>query len=277
MTVRSSHLKLVGALGAAALTVGAIGAASPALAAGHDLTYQCTGQPVPLQAVDTTLNPGAIPAKMTAGQSVKNSMSLVVHLNQTQTGIAQAAGDSVDGKVVAKGPLAFKLNIPNTAIDQTLGATQDVTASGKGTITAAKAGKFKVNAGAINATLNLTRSGNTTTATQDCTAPTDGTQTLATVTVAKDKTKSKVSAKGSGGKATVTDKVKSHFGLVPTGKVKFTLKKGSKSVTAKGSLNKKGVAKISRSLSAGKYSITAKYAGDKNVKGSTGKGSVTVK
>ncbi|HEX3930815.1 MAG TPA: Ig-like domain repeat protein [Nocardioides sp.] len=277
MTVRSKNLKLVGALGAAALTVGTLGAVSPALAAGHDLTYTCTGNPIPLGAVDSTLNPGTIPAKLAAGQALTQHMSLVVHLNQTQTGIAQAAGDSVDGKIVAKGPLAFKLNIPTTAIDQTLGATQDVRAAGKGTITASKVGSFTVNAGGINATLNLTKGGTTTQVTQSCTAPTDGTQTMGTIKVTKDKTKSKVSAKVKGSKATVSDKVKSHFGLKATGKVSFTLKKGSKTIKATAKI-KKGVAKFTtKSLAKGKYSIVAKYAGTKNLKGSTGKGKVTIK
>lgn len=277
MTVSSKNLKLVGALSAAALTVGALGAVSPALAAGHDLTYGCTtGSPAPLGDTASTLDPGAIPAKMSAGQSLKQAMSLVVHLSQAQTGLAQALGTSVNGKVNASGPLAFKLKIPDTAIPQTPGATMDVTASGKGTITATKVGSFKVNAPTINATLNISGGTSPVTVTQTCTPPTDGTQTLGTVTVGKDKTKSKVSASAKGSKATVKDKVTSRFGLKATGKVSFTLKKGSK--TVKGSAKiKKGVATFSKSLGAGKYSIVATYKGNKNLKGSTGKGSVTVK
>ena len=105
--------------------------------------------------------------------------------------------------------------------------------------------------------------------------PTDGTQVLGTTTVAKDKTKSKVSAKVKGSTANVSDKVKSHFGLKPTGKVTFTLKKGSKTVgKAKGKISKKGVAKVSfKHLGSSKYSVSASYKGDKNLKGSKGKAS----
>jgi hypothetical protein len=273
MTVRSKHLKLAGAVTAATLTVGAL--ASPAVAAGHNLTYNCNGSPVPLGKVKSTLDPGKIPAKMTAGQSVKRSMNLVVKLNQKQTGIAQLVGTSVKGKITSKAAVAFKLKIPTTAIPQTPGATMQATASGPGTITAAKAGTFKVNAGTIGATLNITGGASPTTATQTCTAPGGAAKTLGTVKVAKDKTRSKVSAKVKNGKATVKDKVTSHYGLKPSGKVSFTLKKGHKTITAKGKLNKKGVASISKKLASGKYAVTAKFKGDKNLKGS--KGTYTLK
>ena len=96
---------------------------------------------------------------------------------------------------------------------------------------------------------------------------------LGTITVSKDKTKSKVSATVKGSTATVKDKVKSHFGLKATGKVKFTLKKGSTVVGhAKGKISKKGVAKVSfKKLKSTKYTVTAMYKGSSNLKGSTGK------
>jgi hypothetical protein len=275
MSLRShTHLKLIGAVGATALAIGTV--AAPAIAAPKDLTYNCsTGTPAPLGAIASTFNPGKIPAKLTAGQSVKRSMKLVVHLSQTQTGIAQTFGTSLNGKINAKGPVAFKMKIPDTAIPPTPGATMDVTATGPGSITAAKAGSFKVNAGTINATLNISGGASPLTATQTCSAPTGAAKTLGTIAVSKDKTKTAASASYSSKKhtATGTAKVKSHFGLVPTGKVTFTLKKGSHTVkTAKGTLNKKGVATVSfKGVTAkGNYSIGTKYAGDKNLKGSTG-------
>jgi hypothetical protein len=276
MSVRTKHLKLVGVGSAVALTIGAL--ASPALAAGHDLTYTCSGTPGPLGPVAATLNPGKVPAKLTAGQSVKRAMTEVVHLDQTQTGTAQALGTSVSGTIKAKGPLAFKMIIPDTPIPATPGATMDVNAAGPGTITATKAGKFKVNAGPIDAVLNLTGgAGGPITATQNCTAPTDGTKTLGTITVAKDKTKTTEKATGGKGSVQASAKVKSHFGLKATGKVKFTLTKGAKKVSDSAKI-KKGVAKASfKGLAKGKWSITAKYAGSKNLKGSSDKGSVTVK
>lgn len=270
MTVRSQHLKIAGAVGAAALTIATVGAASPALAASHDITYNCTkGNPAPLGPIDTTVTT-TVPAKSVAGQ--KSKVTVVVHLSQGQTALAQSLGTSVKGTITSKGLDALNLTIPATPIDQTPGATQDVTATGKGTISAASKGAVDVTTGTISATLQLSIK-----ASSSCVMPTDGTQVLGTTTVAKDTTKSKVSSKVKGKKATVTDKVKSHFGLAPTGKVSFTLKKGSKTVKASGKINKKGVAKISKTLTSGKWSVKASYKGDKNLKGSTGKGSLTVK
>lgn len=281
MSVRSKHLKVVGAMGAAALTIG--GLAAPALAADHDLTYSCTGDPVPLGDVASTLNPGSIPAAMTAGQSAKRSMTLVVHLNQTQTGIAQAAGTNVNGKVTSTGPLSFNLTIPNTAIPPGLGATMDATATGKGTITPNKAGSFVLKAGKINATLHLTGGvGGATTAKQSCTAPTNSTKNLGTITVSKDK--SKTSASGSYSakkqKSTLKSRVKgAKFGLAGTGKVSFTLKKGSHKVGSATGTLKKGLAKVSikKKLAKGTYTVTTKFKGDGGLKGSSGKGTFKVK
>ena len=46
MTVRSKHLKLAGAAGAAALTVSSLAVASPALAAGKTMTFSCVTSPL---------------------------------------------------------------------------------------------------------------------------------------------------------------------------------------------------------------------------------------
>jgi hypothetical protein len=273
MTVRPKHLTIVGAVGAVALTVG--GLASPALAAGKTMTFGCD---LPLGPTSATLTP-KIPAKMFAGQALKGKMKVVVRLTAPQTTAASVAGTSVAGKIVAKGEkktIAYTVTFPKTTINA--GSAQNITATGKSTITAPKPGKYTLNAGAIAATLNLTGGpGGPATIPQSCTAPTGASKTLGTIKVVKDTSKGKVKGKASGKTATVTDTVKAKHGGKVTGKVSFSLKKGSKTVKASGKLSKKGVAKISKKLTAGKWSVTAKYKGDKNVKGSTAKGSVTVK
>ena len=73
--------------------------------------------------------------------------------------------------------------------------------------------------------------------------------------------------------------MKSHFGTKVTGKVKFTLKKGThKLKTITNSVNKKGIAKAAfKSVKAkGKYSITAKYLGSKTLKSSSDKATFKV-
>jgi hypothetical protein len=276
----TKNLKLTGAAGAAAaLALGTI--AAPALAASHDLSYLCDT----LGPTNATLDVGTIPATMVAGQTSTRTMHMVVHLDQTQTGAAQSFGTSVNGKAVASGAnntFPFKLIIPDTAIPQTTGATMDVPANGPGTIRPLKAGTWTVTAGDMVATLNLSGGvGGTQTLTPNCLAPTDSTANFGTITVSKDKTKSAVSAsyskatKAAHGKAKVT----SHFGLKPTGKVKFTLKKGTHAIKSISStLNKKGVAKATfKGVKAkGKYSIVGKYAGDHDLKGSHGSGTFTV-
>lgn len=273
MTARSIQLKLAAVTGTAALAVTAF--ASPALATTQNITYDCTqGSPAPLGPISTTVT-STIPAKLVVGQKSKSTVTVVVHLSQTQTGIAQSLGTSVSGTITSKGADALKLTIPNTPIDQTPGATQDVTASGPGTVSSSKTGKVKVSTGTISATLHLSIDAKST-----CTMPSDGTQVLGTTTVSKDTTKSKASATDKNGTVTATDKVASKYGTVPTGKVTITLKKGSKKVgTTTGKLNKKGVASVKwKGVTAGgKYSLTAAYKGDKNVKGSSGKASFTVK
>lgn len=283
MSLRSKHLKLIGAAGAAALTVGTL--ASPALAVGHNLTYTCDA---PVGATSVTFDPGTVPAKMVAGQKLVNhNAKLTVHLNQQQTGLAQSVGDHVRGKGTSKGAgnsLPFSMTFPNTAIPATPGATMDINGTGQATIRPLTAGTWTVKVGDMAATLIFSLGGtDTTTLPATCTAPTNGTKNLATIAVSKDKSKTVTGASYNAkkDKATGTAKVKGKkFGLTGTGKVKFTLKKGTHKIkTIKGKLNKKGIAKVSfkHVKKAGKYSITAKYAGNKALKASSGKHTFKVK
>jgi hypothetical protein len=103
----------------------------------------------------------------------------------------------------------------------------------------------------------------------------DGGTAVTTKTV-KDKSKTKETAKYAAKKksATSTAKVTARYGTKATGKVKFTLKKGTHTVKSMtGKVNKKGIAKVVfKSVKAkGKYSITAKYSGSSTLKGSSGK------
>jgi hypothetical protein len=271
MTVRRKHLTIAGAVGAVALTVG--GLTSPALAASHDITYNCNkGNPAALGPIDTTLTTGAVPAKLVAGQKSKGNVTVVVHLSPQQAALAASLGTSVSGSIKSKGVDSLNLTIPSQSTTPAGDGTLDVTANGKGTISSAAAGKVKVSTGTINAVLKLSID-----ASSSCKMPTDGTQVLGTTTVSKDKSKSKVSGKVKAKKATVTDKITSKFGVKATGKVGFTFKKGSKTVKASGKISKKGVATVTKTLTSGKWSVTAQYKGNKGLKGSTGKGSVTIK
>ncbi len=271
----TKNLKLTGAAGAAALAIGSL--ASPALAASQHITYTCDV----LGPTDVSLNPGSIPATMVAGQTSKRTMHMVVHLDAVQTGTAKTFGDSVDGTAVATGAnktFPFNMTIPNQSIPSS--GTMDVSASGPGKIRPLQAGTWTVKAGDMVATLTLHGTSDTTVP-LNCVAPTDSTTHYGTIAVSKDKTTTAVTASYAAAKdiATGKAKVKSHFGLKATGKVNFILKKGTHKIkTLSGAVNKKGIAKVQfkNVKSKGNYSITGKYLGDHNLKGSSGKDTFTV-
>ena len=69
------------------------------------------------------------------------------------------------------------------------------------------------------------------------------------------------------------------FGLAGTGKVKFLLKKGTRTIQSKtDTLNKKGIASVAFTgvKKKGKYKIVAKFGGDKALKASSGSDTFTV-
>ena len=93
---------------------------------------------------------------------------------------------------------------------------------------------------------------------------------------AKDKSKTATKATYNAKKdvATGTAKVKGHFGLAGTGKVKFTLKKGTKTVKSVTATLKKGAAKAAfKNVKAkGSYSITAAFSRRRRAQGLLGQG-----
>jgi hypothetical protein len=264
MSARSAHLKFIGAAGAAVLAVGMV--ATPAVAASQDLTYNCSS----LGLVSVSLDPGPIPATMVAGQTSPRTMNMVVHVPDTLAPLV--GGQTVTGSVVASGAnntFPFNLTIPSQTVPTT--APVDINASGPGKIRPLKAGIWTVKAGDIAANLVLSGIGPLS---DTCLAPTDVTQNFGTIKVTKDKTNTtaKASYNARKDKATGTAKVKSHYGLKATGKVTFTLKKGHKKIAkATAKLNSRGIAKhvFAKVKKSGKYTITAKYAGNSNLNGSS--------
>jgi hypothetical protein len=277
--LHATHLKLVGASSAALLIAGM--AASPALAAPATVSYTCGPVTLPI-----TIDPGTLPTSLAAGQKVKQSFaSANVHLDAGTVGVAQAqgwtavsgtsTGDGTDGGTV------YKLTIPQTAVPQTAGSTLDLPATGSLTLQPTKAGSYKVFAGTATAFIQgYNASGPANSITLPCTPPTDGSNSFGTIKVNKDTTKTKASASDAGTTVKGKAKVKSHFGLKPTGKVTFTLMSGSHKVgTAKGKLSATGVAKATfkNVTKAGKYTLKAAFKGDKALKGSKGSATVKVK
>jgi hypothetical protein len=294
MTLRSKHLKIVGAAGAAALTVGALSA--PALSAPGDLTatatYSCiNGATTPV--AEFTMAPPST-TDLVAGQKITSAATVNVVLPPGATNLilTQFGWDHFKGNVKAASPsktLGLNLTVPMTEV----GAPDTPTpaeATGNAILQYPAAGTFTLKAGDFTANLQGFKNGSKLgkPAAVACEAPTgdsivlkDGSDASTTITVVKDKSKTTTTAKYASKthKATGVAKVKGkQFSLPGTGKVKFILKKGTKTVASKSGKLKKGVAKVNfKNVSKkGKYSITAKFAGDKGLKGSSGKDTFTV-
>jgi hypothetical protein len=286
MSARKTHLKLVGAASAALLTVGVVSA--PALAAAHDVSYSCFGGAL---TIPITMDVGTLPTSLVAGQKVTQTIiSPVAHLPAQAVQVAQAQGwDAVSATTVSATGTPYALNLPKTALPPpvappALPSPLDIPGTGAFTITSTKAGTVTVAAGDMTATIQGYKSGAPANAIPlDCVAPTDGTQNFGTIAVTKDKSKTVAVAdyNAKKDKATGSAKVKgATFGLKGTGKVKFTLKKGTHVVDSKkGKLNAKGkaVAVFAKVSKAGNYSITATFGGDGGLKGSKDKATFTVK
>jgi hypothetical protein len=284
MTARSTHLKFVaGAAGAAALAIGAV--AAPAVAAAGDVTftYNCSA---PVGATQVTINPGTFPSSIVAGQTVPaTGMTLAVTLSQTQLlTLEGATADHIRGSLSSTGAFSYSGTLPSTALDNPPPAEgQTIQATGvTGTLRPTSAGSYTVKAATASGSLTASNSGtDIATFNPTCTPPTNGSNDLATVAVTKDTTKTTVKSAYAKSKKTATETatVKSHFGLKPTGSVKFVLTKGSttKKITAKVNSKGKAVAKFTKITKSGKYKVVATYGGNAALKKSSGTVKFTVK
>jgi hypothetical protein len=305
MSVRNKNLKIVGAAGAALALTAAVTA--PSLAAGEEtanVNYSCASgaaTPTATYAVNTP------PAKMAAGQTVKLGTTSTLTLNPADSGLAETvlgtgADGAFSGTIVTKtSNKAVGLNLKIAKTDfATPGNPTTANASGKTLLRSTVTGKYTLKLGDIgHVHLQGYDNSGAKTGTFDFPSPenpptfgpctnADGKTTLknasnapATVKVVKDRTTTAVTASYAKVKkvATGTAKVRSHFGIKPTGKVKFTLKKGTHVITSITSkLNKKGIAKAAFKgvKSAGKYTIVGKYAGNAALKSSTGRDGFSV-
>ena len=264
---------LIGAAGAAALTIGAF--AAPASAAPHVVNYSCFGGTLP---IPVTMGIGTLPSKMVAGQKVTRTISGGnIHLASGVVDVAHLQGwDAVTAKTVPSSGTPYTLKIAKTTLPNP-SADMDIPATGAFTIRPTAAGTYKVRAG--NMTANIQGWVGATKSNLipiDCAAPTDGSNVFGSIPVSKDASKTTVKAsyakakKAAIGVATVKGK---NYGLAGRGSVKMTLKRGTakvKTITVK--LNSRGVAKgVFKSVTKkGKYKIVTVFGGSAGLKGSTG-------
>jgi hypothetical protein len=243
------------------------------------------------------------PTKLAVGQPLATTATFT--LDPTANGVATGLGwSSFNGTITTK-PSAtqagLKLKIAKTTLNTTPGGTTDSAAAGS-TLTGTKVGTFTFKLGNLGLVhLNGFDATGKPAAVPSAEFPTPGSigqclnadptgtttltagGTAVTVTVVKDTTKTTAKVKYLAAKKTAvaTAVVKSRFGVAPTGKVSFALKKAGKTIrTLKGAVSKKGVAKVSftKVKAKGKYTVVAKYLGSANLKRSTAKAvSFTVK
>jgi hypothetical protein len=296
---KNTNLKLVGALGATALAIGTV--AAPAVAAGGSkatVNYTCT-TPLGNATPSSVYKVAKAPAKMAVGQPLKTTAVFTLDANTTTLAETALMWSKFSGTITSK-PTAslagLKLKFPKTTLGNGAAGTTVADATGT-TLAGTKVGNFTFTLGDLDhVVLNgYDSSGNPVGSVEfpnsdgtfgKCTNDAGTTQLMTganpvTVKVVKDTTKTVASAKYSSKTQTAKGKAKvtSHFGTKVTGKVKFTLKKGThKLKTIKSSVNKKGVAKAAfkHVKAKGKYSITAKYLGSSTLKSSSDKATFTV-
>ena len=301
MSVRT-HYKLIGAAGAAALALGAL--AGPALAAAStaSASYTCNTQFGPAHP-SAVYNMSSPPATLAVGQGVATTATITLDAGTTGLATAGLGWTSFNGTITTapSATLAgLSLKVKKTTLG-TGGAPGTTVAPATGSILAGtKLGTFTFTLGNLGSVaLNGFDPAGTKLGSASFPSPgptgngrcfndaAGGTPLLAagnpvTVNVVKDTTKTAEKAKYSAKKNTATGiaTVTSRFGTPATGKVTFTLKKGTHKVkSVKGTLNKKGVASVAFKHVAkkGKYSITGKYAGSATLTGSADKAKFTVK
>lgn len=264
---------LIGAAGAAALTIGAI--ASPASAAPKVVSYSCFGGAI---TIPITMDAGTLPTKMVAGQKVTKAISGGnIHLASAVVDIALGQPwDAVTANTVSKSGTPYSLKIAKTTLPNP-SADMDIPATGSFTIRPVASGTYKVRAGNMTANIQGWLAGvKKNLIPLDCVAPTDGSNVFGSIAVAKDTSKTTVKGSYAKAKKTATGVavVKGrNFGLAGKGSVKMTLKRGTakiKTITVK--LNSKGVAKgVFKSVTKhGKYKIVTVFGGSAGLKASSG-------
>lgn len=286
MTLRHSaraRLRTVAAgsvLGLAAASASIVGTASPASA--EALSFDCNVPIVGAQTFTVDISSSA-PSQLPTGSTVTPDVTAVLNIPASLAdlmrgilGVEEVEGVitsvvSVDG-VEQTVPLAIPRTDAGDSGDAVLtatGALAPITGGDPGDVIEVLAGNQDVAMTLYNA------GGEGSPFAVPCTPSAGQDLTVGTISVVKAGSTTKVAASYNAkkDKVTGTATVKARNGIAATGKVKFVLKKGTKTVaTATKSLRSgKATASFLRVKKAGAYTLLAQYAGSDRVKGSTGK------
>lgn len=286
MTLRHSaraRLRTVAAgtvLGLAAASASIVGTASPASA--ESLSFDCTVPIVGLQTFTVDISHSA-PAQLPTGSTVTPDVTAVLNIPASLAdlmrgllGVEQVEGViqsvvSVDG-VTQTVPLTIPLTDAGESGDAVLtatGALAPITGGDPGDVIEVLAGNQDVAMSLING------EGVPSPFAVPCTPSAGQDLTMGTITVVKAGSGTNVAASYNAkrDKVTGTATVKASNGIATTGQVKFTLRKGTRTLktVTKALRNGKATASFLRIKKKGAYTVVAQYAGSDRVKASSGK------
>ncbi len=244
---------------------------------------------------------GQPPATMVAGQTVGLPTTATLALDAAATGLVGAQGATSVSGTVRTAPTASRVGLDLVVAPTPLGnganGVTNAPLSGTTLLRASTAGAYVVRTGSLGdvaltgrdaadqaaGSVEFPTAGSLGTCTDDAGASTltGIADAVATVKVVKDTTATTLTAAfaPARGQATGRARVRSHFGLRPTGTVAFTLRRGTHAVaTIRRAVDRRGVARatFAHVTRRGGYSIVGRYAGDAALDGSRGTDSFRV-
>jgi hypothetical protein len=285
MTVELSK-RFVGAVGALALTGGALGAVAPAHAASAALTYTCTGT-APGPGTYTMVADTDAPRRIAYGETVTPTATGTVTVPENVTTAIRDApvnAKKVDGRADVAATVdgtanPWTLTVPQTNVPPN--GTMTLVGTGPaGTFTGEQVGRiFDIAVGNFTATINLYQANGTPTTpptmTVACVLNPSQNGAVDTIKVVKDKTATTVLPRQTrlGAKVKAKVKVVAEHGRTAKGRVKAKLYRNDNLIQTKQVYLRDGKRKVNfkRAQRPGSYKVVAKYVGHQNFRGSRGK------
>ncbi|MEO5854268.1 MAG: DUF6801 domain-containing protein [Nocardioides sp.] len=283
--------RLVGAVGAVALTGGALGVVAPAQAVTDPMTYTCTSLAFTGAKQFTMVADTDAPRRIAYGETVAPTATATITVPEDVTTSIRDVGmaKKVDGKAdvaasVDGSSRPWTLAVPQTSVPPNGALTLFGTGSA-GEFAGTKVGTiYDVAVRDFTATLNLYNANGTpaTPPTAQVTCLLDPGQNAAvdTVKVVKDQTTPavKLLQTRQGAKAKVKVSVTAEHGLTPKGRIKAKLLRNGKVLQVKLLSLREGQRKVTfiRLKDKGGYAVKAKYFVNQNFKGSSTTVSFTI-
>jgi uncharacterized protein DUF6801 len=285
MTVDLSK-RLVGAVGALALTGGALGAVAPAHAASAALTYACTGTVPGTSGTYTMVADTDAPRRIAYGETVTPTATGTVTVPEAvTTAIRDTIGaKKVDGRADVAATVdgtanPWTLTVPMTNVPPH--GTMTLVGTGPaGTFTGEKVGRiFDIAVGNFTATVNFYEANGTPrippSTTVTCVLNPSQSGAVDTIKVVKDKTTTTVMPRQTrlGAKVKAKIKVVAEHGETVKGRVKAKLFRNGNRIQTKQVYLRDGKRKVTfiRAQRPGNYKVVGKYVGHQNFRGSRGK------